>query len=196
MSASTRGKFGRRVRAARAYAGISQSELADGIAARFPDASASTATVKRLENDDPGVKGSVYEWAPRIAPVTGVPGWFLVGNWEGAAAVLLPALSVVNVELERLRVAAAKARERATEAEGEYEELEAARGDMMRRRQETRGDLERRLRDFRPGPNSGRLLQKYGRHLNGCASGEGWKAEDWPDGPPCTCGFDNALKDA
>lgn len=36
-------------------------------------------------------------------------------------------------------------------------------------------------------------LRKYGSHSNGCASMDGWKPDDWPSGPPCTCGLAGAL---
>jgi hypothetical protein len=37
-------------------------------------------------------------------------------------------------------------------------------------------------------------LEKYGSHLGTCPALEGWKAEDWPDGPECTCGFSAAKR--
>jgi hypothetical protein len=69
--------FGCRVRAARGYAGITQAELGRRIEAGFPGVSCSIATVKRLEFDDPGVRGSLEQWSVWVASVTGMPQWCL-----------------------------------------------------------------------------------------------------------------------
>jgi hypothetical protein len=84
--------FGQRVRAARAYAGgITRSELAASIERHFqdevPPSGTSTTTIKRLEAGET-VRGALTDWAHRISVVTNVPEWFLLGDWEGAAAII------------------------------------------------------------------------------------------------------------
>lgn len=163
---ASRHDFGRRVRTARAYASVSQSELAAGIAARFPDAAVSPATIKRLENDDLGVKGSVYEWASRIAPVTGVPEWFLVGSWTGAAEVLEVAIPDQEVALENLRKSHVRAKTEVDRAHAEQRMSEqrflearmrlqriAEEEQHLRKEQEVaKASLERLLTTYRPRP--------------------------------------------
>lgn len=81
---STMDEFGRRVRAARAYAGLSQAELAAAIKRRHPGWEVSLPTVKRLEKRGAeGVKGSQDDWSQRIAEACGVPRWFLEQGFEG-----------------------------------------------------------------------------------------------------------------
>lgn len=75
--------FGCRVRAARGYAGISQSELAQRITERFADYSVSAATIKRLERNDASVKGDQAHWVDLISEATGAPQWFLDLGWTG-----------------------------------------------------------------------------------------------------------------
>lgn len=91
--------FGRRVKAARGYAGdMSQRELAEEL-------KTSTSTVKRLEADPTSVKGDQAEWAYLIANVTGVPEWFLTDGWNGSmeAVVLTLPQSVDGLsQMERL----------------------------------------------------------------------------------------------
>ncbi|HYV17327.1 MAG TPA: helix-turn-helix transcriptional regulator [Conexibacter sp.] len=78
--------FGRRIRAARGYAGLSQAELAEAIKARHPTWEVSLPTVKRLEKRGAdGVKGSQSQWSERIAAACGVPRWFLERGFEGIA---------------------------------------------------------------------------------------------------------------
>jgi transcriptional regulator with XRE-family HTH domain len=84
---STPDQFGRRVRAARAYAGMSQGELAAAIKARDPRWEVSLPTIKRLEKHGAeGVKASQAEWSERIAAACDVPMWFLEHGFEGAGS--------------------------------------------------------------------------------------------------------------
>jgi transcriptional regulator with XRE-family HTH domain len=76
--------FGNRVRAARAYKGLSQAQLADEIGQRYPESSASPSTIKRLEANDPTVRGTTQEWIVWVADTTGVPDWFLEHGWTQA----------------------------------------------------------------------------------------------------------------
>jgi len=112
--------FGARVRAARSFAGLSQAALVGRINEQARAAIASPSTVKRVESDDPSVRGSFDAWIEAISEATGAPDWFLECGWGGA-------------------------------------------------------------------------LAKYGSHLGDCPAMEGWKDEDWPDGPECTCGFNAAV---
>lgn len=73
--------FGNRVRAARAYKGLSQAQLADAISQRYPEAAVSPSTIKRLEANDAAVRGSKREWTVWIADMTGAPDWFLEHGW-------------------------------------------------------------------------------------------------------------------
>jgi transcriptional regulator with XRE-family HTH domain len=74
-------EFGQRVRAARAYEGISQTELAARITETFPDNPVSAATIKRLERNDPSVKGEQDLWVRLIVGTTTAPPWFLRFGW-------------------------------------------------------------------------------------------------------------------
>lgn len=79
-------EFGRRIRAARGYAGLSQAELAAAIKARYPAWEVSLPTVKRLEkHGTEGVKGSQADWSERVAAACEVPRWFLEQGFEGGA---------------------------------------------------------------------------------------------------------------
>lgn len=73
--------FGKRVRAARAYTGLSQAGLAAEITARYPRNSVSASTIKRLESGDSSVQGSQREWTVWVADATGTPDWFLEQGW-------------------------------------------------------------------------------------------------------------------
>lgn len=75
-------EFGRRMRAARGWAGLSQRELAAEISARYPAAPASTQTIKKVEANDLSVKGSLSEWTVWVADATDTPDWFLEGGWN------------------------------------------------------------------------------------------------------------------
>jgi len=76
-------EFGRRIRAARGYAGFSQAELATAIKARDPAWEVSLPTVKRLEKHGAeGVKGSQADWSERVAAACDVPRWFLEQGFE------------------------------------------------------------------------------------------------------------------
>src|ERR1700739_3973074 len=106
--------FGLRIRTARPYAAISQSELAKRIALKFPDVHASGATMQRLETGDPRVKGSVNEWAQRIELVTDVPVWFLAGDWDGIVEMFqetIPREETILAEIQQARAAAEREQE-------------------------------------------------------------------------------------
>lgn len=75
-------EFGRRMRAARGWAGMSQQQLADAIRSRYTEAPASAPTIKKVERGDPSVGGSLAEWTVWVADATGVPDWFLEGGWD------------------------------------------------------------------------------------------------------------------
>lgn len=70
--------FGDRVRAARGYAGgISQAVLAERIQERFPGVEVSARTIKRVEGEDPAVRGTLEEWAQWVGAATETPVFFL-----------------------------------------------------------------------------------------------------------------------
>jgi transcriptional regulator with XRE-family HTH domain len=163
---SARRGFGQRVRTARAYAGLSQGQLASSLAVAFPEVSVSAATIRRLENDDLGVKGSVYDWASRVAAITDTPEWFLVGGWTGAALVLEEAVpdievamndlrrarSMTEADLERTRVEAAALHDRHNEALERLAYLSEREGALRHSQVELNARLERLLATYRPKP--------------------------------------------
>lgn len=76
--------FGDRIKAARGFAGgISQGELAKRISEQVPGMAPSVRTIKRLENGDAGVKGSIREWSDWIGAATGFPPEMLLWGIDG-----------------------------------------------------------------------------------------------------------------
>lgn len=75
--------FGHRVRAARGFADLSQAGLAAEITRRSPLNSVSAATIKRLEAENPNVRGSQRIWSALVSAATRSPISFLEHGYFG-----------------------------------------------------------------------------------------------------------------
>ncbi|MFZ2049778.1 MAG: hypothetical protein WAU69_02455 [Solirubrobacteraceae bacterium] len=84
--------FGRRMRAARGFAAISQTELSQRIIAICSTAPAAVRTIKRIE-DGQGSAASGRLWARWVSEATGVPLDFMLHGFESDREVEREALS-------------------------------------------------------------------------------------------------------